>query len=60
MVISDLLQQYIVNALPSSVVWRATRGTGDAVRELVGEAERLPLKDPRFMTVQFGYASNRR
>ena len=34
---------------PSSAVCCAIRGTGDDVREPDGEAERLPLSDPRFM-----------
>jgi hypothetical protein len=35
--------------IPSSAVWRATRGTGEDVREPVGETERLPPSDPRFI-----------
>ena len=39
--------------LPISAASRAMRGTGEDARELVGETERLPPRDPRFIASFF-------
>lgn len=51
----------MVTHIPSSAVWRAIRGTGEDVRGLTGDTERLPPSDPRFIvSIEFVYTSSRR